>query len=146
MDFYSQVQLPANVIPRKIVQPRSKHVPLLAEAYIIVSEKPETPVELSLPVCSTSEQYAKYRKLVKIWDSSGEKEFYRLTGCTPPCRQRRYKVSHFFTSNFDCVKFYGNSSDNATIEVTRNFGKSGLLGLALFYYFIFLFRIITLVL
>ena len=85
-----------------------------------ISEKPETGLELSLPVCNTAEQYAKYRKFIKIWDGSGEKDFYRLTGCTPPCRQRRYKLSHLFTSNFDCVKYYGNSSDDATIEVTRN--------------------------
>ena len=77
-----------------------------------------------MPVCNTNEQYAKYRKFIKIWDGSGEKEFQHLTGCTPPCRQRRYKVSHLFTSNFDCVKFYRNSTDNATIEVPRIFVKS----------------------
>jgi hypothetical protein len=41
----------------------------------------------------------------------------RLTNCTPPCRRRRYKTKLLYESNFDCVKYFDNHDDNATIEV-----------------------------
>ena len=73
--------------------------------------------DTDLPICTSSEQYMKYRQLGENLSHASSDNYWDLIGCTPRCKFTKYKLKPMVEGTNDENKIMMKKPDGANIEV-----------------------------
>ena len=73
--------------------------------------------DTELPICTSSQQYMKYRELGENLSHASSDNYWDLIGCTPRCKFTKYKLKPMVEGTNDENKIMMKKADGANIEV-----------------------------